>query len=157
LQLVDADSVENMTDTRNPVITPVACALPNRPEGAPKMHGGDAVEAVEGTRLREIVGNGKFVAEYFCNYGVNGEYEDRFAAAGMKVSARGAEGEIRAMELEGKRFYVGTLFQPQLSSRENEPHAIVTEFLRACLQFQDERTRTAARVAKRNDVTKSTP
>jgi len=52
---MDADSVEHMTDTENPVITPIACALPNRPEGAPKMHGKDAVKVLPGTLLRELV------------------------------------------------------------------------------------------------------
>ena len=56
LKLMDADSVEHMTDTENPVITPIACALPNRPEGAPKMHGKDAVKVLPGTLLRELVG-----------------------------------------------------------------------------------------------------
>jgi CTP synthase (UTP-ammonia lyase) len=97
------------------------------------------VEVVEGTRLREILGSGEWLAEYFCNYGMNAEYEERFAAAGMRVSAHRGNGEIRAMELGGKRFYVGTLFQPQLSSRENEPHPIVTAFVRACVEFKKER------------------
>ena len=77
-----------------------------------------AVEIARLTRLREIVGVEELDCDYFCNYGMNGEYEARFAEAGMRVCARGKDGEIRAMELEGQRFYVLTLFQPQLASSE---------------------------------------
>jgi CTP synthase (UTP-ammonia lyase) len=136
---MDADTAENMTDTENPVITPIACALPNRPEGAPKMHGKDAVRVLEGTRLREIVGVAEMDGDYFCNYGMNAEYEARFADAGLRVSARGADGEIRAMELEGQRFYVVTLFQPQLNSTREEPHPVVTAFIKECGKFAEER------------------
>ena len=36
--------------------------------------------------------------EYFCNYGVNEDYQQRFQAAGLRVSATGTSGEIRAVE-----------------------------------------------------------
>lgn len=139
LKLSDADTVENMTDTDNPVITPIACALPNRPEGGPKMYGRDPVRVLPGTRLREWVGSDEMVGDYFCNYGVNGEYERRFAEAGMKVSARGGSGEIRAVELAGHRFYVATLFQPQLQSSKEKPHPVVKAFVEECERFREER------------------
>lgn len=126
-----------MTDTRNPVITPIACVLPNRPAGSPKMFGEDPVTVQPGTRLRAILGKEEWIGDYFCNYGMNEEYEKRFAAAGMRVSARGTKGEIRAMELDGQRFYVVTLFQPQLASTPGKPHPIITAFLQACLEFRE--------------------
>lgn len=142
LKLTDADTAESMTDTKNPVITPIACALPARP-GVPKMFGKDSVKVLEGTRLRKLVGSGEMVGDYFCNYGVNPEYEARFAEAGLRVSARGGQGEIRAVELEGHRFYVATLFQPQLQSSAEQPHLVVTAFVKACAEFRDERNRAA--------------
>ena len=144
LKLFDANTLENMTDTNNPVITPIACALPNRPAGAPKMFGTDPVEVVEGTRLRELVGGETLLTDYFCNYGMNEEYAARFEQAGLRVSARGRDGETRAMELEGHRFYVVTLFQPQLASTEERPHAVVTAYLRECAKFAKERGGKAA-------------
>lgn len=136
---MDADTAENRTGTQNPVITPISCALPNRPDGSPKMFGGDPVKVVPGTRLRAMMGREELIGDYFCNYGMNEEYEPLFEAAGLRVSARGTKGEIRAMELQGNRFYVLTLFQPQLASREGNPQAIVTEFLRECGRFRKER------------------
>lgn len=139
MKLSDADTVENMTDTDNPVITPIACALPNRPEGTPKMCGSDPIRVLPGTRLREWVGGEEMVGDYFCNYGVNRHYEQRFAEAGMKVSARDRGGEMRAVELAGHRFYVATLFQPQLQSSKEKPHPVVKAFVEECVRFREER------------------
>ena len=139
LKVADADSVENFAETKNPIITPVSCALPGVKPGDPKMSGTDPVHIVPGTRLHNAVGKQILPAEYFCNYAVNEEYEPRFTAAGLKVSARGAGGETRAVELEGYRFFMATLFQPQLTSTAREPHPILVAFLRACQEHRDER------------------
>lgn len=143
LKLLDADTVENMTDTNNPVVTPIACALPNRPPGSPTMFGTDPVEVLPGTRLRALIGDQTLSTDYFCNYGVNEDYAARFQRAGLRVSARGANGETRAVELDGHRFYMATLFQPQLSSTPERPHPIITAYLLACVQFAKERGRKA--------------
>jgi len=141
LNLADADSVENFTDTRNPIITPVSCGLPQEKPGDPKMSGTDPVRILPGTRLHAAVGRTTLAGEYFCNYAVNEAYEPRFAAAGLKVTARGTGEETRAVELDGHRFFVATLFQPQLASTAPEPHPIVVAFLRACQEHSPGRRR----------------
>ena len=70
---------------------------------------------------------------------MNERYEPRFAAAGMRFSARGAKGELRAVELPHHRFFLATLFQPQLSSRPESPHPMMLAFLRAVRRFRAER------------------
>lgn len=141
LKLADADSVENFTDTKNPVITPVSCGLPHVKPGDPRMSGTDPVRILPGTRLHAAVGSATLAGEYFCNYALNDAYEPRFAVAGMKVTARGAAGEPRAVELDGHRFFLATLFQPQLASTAAEPHAIIVAFLKACQEHSQERRR----------------
>jgi len=96
---------------------------------------------VPGTRMHSICGREDHSEQYYCNYGVNEEYEKQFEAAGLHVSARGIQGETRAVELPGHRFFVATLFQPQLSSRPEAPHPLWTAFLRAAVQFRKERAK----------------
>ena len=139
VKLADADTVENGTGTSNPIITPVACALPHVKAGDPKMSGTDPVRILPGTRLHAIVGKTMLAGEYWCNYAVNEAYEPRFTAAGLKVSARGTGGETRAVELDGHRFFVATLFQPQLTSSAHEPHPVIVAFLKACREHSRER------------------
>jgi len=83
------------------------------------------------TLLYSVYGREDGAEQYYCNYGVNEDYEARLQAAGLRVSARGTHGEPRAVELVHHRFFLATLFQPQLSSRPDAPHPIWLAFLRA--------------------------
>ena len=58
--------------------------------------------------------------EFFCNFEVNPDYEWAAMEAGFPVVARGPQGEIRAIESPTHRFYIATLFQPQLSSKPGQ-------------------------------------
>lgn len=115
--------------------------MPNRREGGPKASGEERLTILPGTRLHSIGGREDDSEQYYCNYGVNEEYEKQFQAGGLRVSARGIQGETRAVELPGHRFFVATLFQPQLSSRPEAPHPFWLAFLRAAELFRKERAK----------------
>jgi CTP synthase (UTP-ammonia lyase) len=116
--------------------------LPNRREGGPKASGGEQLKILPKTLLHSICGDKGESEQYYCNYGVNEEYEKQFQTAGLRVSARGMLGETRAVELPGHRFFIATLFQPQLSSRPEAPHRFMLAFLRAAMRFRKERSKT---------------
>jgi CTP synthase (UTP-ammonia lyase) len=136
LKIADAESAENDPASSHQVVTPLSCALPNRRAGGPSGSGDERLTILPGTRLRSILGRVDAVEQYYCNYGVNEEYEKQFQATGLRVSARGIHGETRAVELPDHRFFIATLFQPQLSSRPETPHPLCVAFLRAALRFQ---------------------
>lgn len=69
--------------------------------------------------------------EYWCNYGVNPGYARPLALAGLVVSGRGEDGEIRIVELADHPFYVATLFLPQRRSAPGRPHPILAGFAAA--------------------------
>jgi CTP synthase (UTP-ammonia lyase) len=144
LKISDADSAENNSGSSHFVVTPLSCSLPNRREGGPKASGEEHLKIVPGTRLHSICGSEDDSEQYYCNYGVNEEYEKQFQAAGLRVSARGILGETRAVELPSHRFFIATLFQPQLSSRPEAPRRFWLAFLRAAMQFRKARSRGAA-------------
>jgi len=131
LGIPDADTAENDSGSANSVISPVSCAVPNRAPGAPKLSGGGRVCIEPSSLLHSIYGKLETVEEYFCNYEVNPEYEPKFRAAGLRFTARGSQNEIRAAEIDGKRFFLATLFQPQLSSTAEQPHPVFLAYLRA--------------------------
>jgi CTP synthase (UTP-ammonia lyase) len=132
LGLLDADSAENGSGSTNVVITPVACPLPDRRPGGPQMSGSAGVVPVPGTLLAELCGGDLLRGEYNCNFETNQAYVPRWQAAGLVVAGRDERGELRAFALPACRFFLATLFQPQLSSRSEVPHPIVLGFLRAC-------------------------
>jgi CTP synthase (UTP-ammonia lyase) len=131
--IADADSAENNSGSKNIVIYPVACAVPNRKGDAPKLSGMvPEIRLRPGSYLQSFYGKKEIVTEeFFCNFEVNPEYEWCAMEAGFPVVARGSQGEIRAIESPAHRFFIATLFQPQLSSTEKNPHPLVTAFVQA--------------------------
>ncbi len=132
LGIPDADSAENDPDGKNIVITPVLCALPERSPLGPALVGEGAARPVPGSLYARLCA-GSERGEYFCSMEANPAFLDRWAAAGLRVAAHGDEGEMRALELPGNRFFVATLFQPQLSSSFERPHPLIEGYLRACI------------------------
>jgi CTP synthase (UTP-ammonia lyase) len=133
LGIADADSAENNSGSKNIVIYPVACAVSNRKGDAPKLSGMvPEIRLRPGSYLQSFYGKKEIVTEeFFCNFEVNPEYEWCAMEAGFPVVARGSQGEIRAIESPAHRFFIATLFQPQLSSTEKNPHPLVTAFVQA--------------------------
>lgn len=139
MKISDADSAENNSGSSHYIVTPLFCAFPNRRESGPKGSGAEELKILPGTQLRSLCGSEDISEQYFCNYGVNQDYEKQFQAAGLRVSARGNLGEARAVELPDHRFFIATLFQPQLSSRPEAPHWLWLAFLRAAMRFRKTR------------------
>lgn len=68
---------------------------------------------------------------FFCKYGINGKYLERLQQGHLKVSAHDTSGEARIVELDNHPFFMATLFVPQVRSSENNPHPVITTFLKA--------------------------
>ncbi len=132
LGIPDADSAENGSGSDNVVITPIQCEAPGSSIGTPRLARADVARPVPGTLLEDLCGAEDLQGEYFCSFETNADFVPRWEAAGMRVAARGADGEMRAFELRNKRFFLATLFRPQLSSSFECPHRIIEGFLRAC-------------------------
>jgi CTP synthase (UTP-ammonia lyase) len=138
LNIKDADSAENNSGSNNVVIHPVACAVPNRKANAPKLSGPVAeIRLRPGSYLQSFYGKNQqtVTEEFFCNFEVNPDFEWMTMEAGFPIVARGPQGEIRAIESPTHRFYLATLFQPQLSSSEKKPHPIVLAFVQAAADW----------------------
>ncbi len=132
LGIKDADSAENNSGSKNIVIYPVACAVPNRAPGAPKLSGSiPEIRLRPGSYLQSYYSQDMVAEEFFCNFEVNPDYEFAAMEAGFPVVARGPQGEVRAIESPTHRFYIATLFQPQLSSQPGKPHPLVMAFVQA--------------------------
>jgi len=142
LGIPDADSAENQSASKNIIIFPVACAVPDRQGNAPKLSGTiPEIRLRPGSYLQSFYGKDKetVTEEFFCNFEVNPEFEWCAMEAGFPVVARGAQGEIRAIESPAHRFFLATLFQPQLSSTEDQPHPIVVAFVQSAADWKKQK------------------
>jgi CTP synthase (UTP-ammonia lyase) len=129
--IADADSAEHPTGSRNILIAPVTCPVPDRRAGAPKLSGACRLRIQPGCRLSAIYKATEVDEEYFCNFEVNRQYLGELESTGLRLTAFDDNGELRAVELPEHRFFVATLYQPQLSSTEKYPHPLIVEFLAA--------------------------
>lgn len=138
LNIADAESAENNSGSKNIIIYPVACPVPDRKAGAHKLSGAiPNIRLRPGSYLQSFYGKDKetVTEEFICNFEVNPEFEWAAMEAGFPVVARGSAGEIRAIESPTHRFFLATLFQPQLSSTPKKPHPIVLAFLQAAADW----------------------
>ena len=69
--------------------------------------------------------------EYYCNFGVNPAHLADLKSGPLKITGSDSEGEVRVVELPEHPFFLGTLFVPQTCSTRENPHPLVTAFLKA--------------------------
>ena len=104
------------------LIIPLAC----------KLFGEESeVVIAPATVAAGAMGEGLTTERYFCRYGLDRSYEEVLTAAGLVISGRDADGEARVVELPGHPFFLGTLFQPELSSDATWVHPLIAAFCQA--------------------------
>jgi CTP synthase (UTP-ammonia lyase) len=89
------------------------------------------VELTPGSAAAALYGADKAEERYYCNFGINPEYQRLLHDSGLRVTGTDATGEARVLELDGHPYYLATLFVPQVRSTPRAPHPLVTGLLRA--------------------------
>jgi CTP synthase (UTP-ammonia lyase) len=128
--LLGAEHAETATGSDCLVISRLSCPL---------VEVEQSVFAVPGSRMGELCGIGEIRFGYHCNFGLNPTFEQGLESAGMRVAARDATGEVRAVELTGHPFFIGTLFQPERLALKGENSPVVDAFVRAAVAFASSR------------------
>jgi CTP synthase (UTP-ammonia lyase) len=122
LRVEHADHAETNPSAEQLVVTPLACSLVGQR---------GLVYLQRGTRSAAIYGAAEAAEPYFCNYGVNADFEPRLEAAGLRISGRDAEGSARVVELEGHPFFVATLYVFQARETHRDLHPLTRAFVAA--------------------------
>ncbi|MFG3225055.1 hypothetical protein ACGF07_09765 [Kitasatospora sp. NPDC048194] len=112
----DAVHAEEAPEGRRQVIAPLSCSLVGH-EGA--------VTVTPGTLAERALGATRTQERYHCSYGLNAEYLDRLRAHGLRFSGADDSGDVRVLELPEHPFFLGTLFQPELSGDGSRPHPMI--------------------------------
>lgn len=69
--------------------------------------------------------------QFNCSYGLNPSYRAALDESPLVIAGVDAENDVRIVELREHRFFIATLFQPQLQSRSGTPHPLLVAFLEA--------------------------
>lgn len=130
-----ANTTEIDDETPNPVIY----ILPEQEEikglGGTMRLGGFDLIIEKGTLANKLYGKTHARERFRHRWNVNPKYIECLESKGMVFSGRAPEKKImQIMELPGKRFFLGTQFHPELTSRPIDPHPLFRGFLEACLK-----------------------
>jgi CTP synthase (UTP-ammonia lyase) len=122
LGVADAQHAEYDPYASELFVTPLSCS----PAGQQM-----AVDVRSGTRAAASYRRSKTTEQYYCNFGLNLDYVDALTVGGLLVSGVDDEGEPRIIELPGHRFFLATLFVPQMASTPGSPHPLLASFVQA--------------------------
>jgi len=112
--------------------------LPEPTETGPRLSGALTVTLTPGSLLERIYARRTIAETYTCSYGLNPDFQETLTSTGLHIAATDDAGEVRAVELPDRRFFLATLFLPQHSSSEDRPHPLITAYLEAALRFREE-------------------
>jgi CTP synthase (UTP-ammonia lyase) len=88
-----------------------------------------AVELTPGSLLEHLYGGPRAVERTTCSYGLVPALQHIADEHGMRIAATDETGEVRAIERVDHPFFVGTLYQPQLTTAPDAAHPIFVGLL----------------------------
>jgi CTP synthase (UTP-ammonia lyase) len=122
LGLHNAEHEESAPEATQLVISKLVCSLAGSTE---------TVTLAPGSLAQRVYGKTEAVEQFACNYGLNPAYREQISRGELKIAGTGPEGEVRVVELSEHRFFIATLFLPQLSSTAESPHPLLLAYLKA--------------------------
>jgi CTP synthase len=97
--------------------------------------GAQAVEVVEGTRARELYGEGVIFERHRHRYEVNNHFRAQLIEAGLVVSGTFEQGRlVEIVELPDHPWFVASQFHPEFKSRPTRPAPLFRGFVGAALE-----------------------
>lgn len=124
LMLENAAHEERDPHSNQLIISKLACSLVGQ-KGEVKIN--------KFSRIFEIYQAENVIEQFRCNYGLSPEYEKQIHEDGLRIVGTDSNGNPRIVELPEHKFFIGTLFVPQLSSTPDSSHCIVDSFITTVL------------------------
>ncbi|MEW6158343.1 MAG: hypothetical protein AB1813_12985 [Verrucomicrobiota bacterium] len=93
------------------------------------------------SRLAEIYGKTEAIEPFFCNFGVNASWAAKLERDPLRASGFSDSGEMRAVEMTDRPFFMATLFIPQMAALEGKNHPLLRAFLQAARSERQRRAR----------------
>ncbi|WP_306351047.1 glutamine amidotransferase-related protein [Flavobacterium sp. '19STA2R22 D10 B1'] len=125
-KITNADHEETSTNHEDILIKKLSCSLKGEQE---KLEIIDLDSFLFKTLRQEHL-----IGQYYCSYGINEKYIDILEKNGMVFTSKSEDNHYRSFEIKSHPFFVGTLFQPALTSTDDKPNPIIIEFIKKCIQ-----------------------
>jgi CTP synthase (UTP-ammonia lyase) len=124
MMLEDTGHEERDPHSNQLIISKLACSLVGQK--------GEVI-VKKSSRIFEIYQAENITEQFRCNYGLSPEYEQQIHKSGLRIVGTDLIGNARIIELPDHKFFIGTLFVPQLSSTAQYTHCIVDSFINSLL------------------------
>ena len=119
----DAVHAETHPDSGQQIIQGLSCSLIGEER---------TVRVVPDTQLADICGPEPFTGHHYCNYGLAGTYQQVLSENDIVFNSHATDAGIEGFELPDKKFFIATLFQPQVGALAGKPrHPLISAFLAA--------------------------
>ena len=134
LNYADAHSTEFAPESAHPVIDLMPDQQGNLPKGGTMRLGAYPCRIVPGTLMARVYGRTDISERHRHRYEFNNAFREEFISHGLRVVGTSPDERlVEAVEIPGKRFYIGVQFHPEFKSRPNKAHPLFREFIRASL------------------------
>ena len=132
--LEGANSTEMDPETPFPVIDLLPEQKGIEDLGGTMRLGAQAVEVSDGSRARELYGEGVIFERHRHRYEVNNHYREQLIDAGLVVSGTFEQGRlVEIVELNDHPWFVASQFHPEFKSRPTRPAPLFHGFVAAAL------------------------
>lgn len=122
LNITDAEHAEYDPYASKLVVNPLSCDLKGQ-----KLE----IEIIsKNSKTFNIFNSERIYEKYYCNFGLNPQYQDQIHDKGFRIVGSDEHKEARILELANHRFFIATLFVPQDNFSIDKPHKLILEFLR---------------------------
>jgi CTP synthase (UTP-ammonia lyase) len=129
LDVTDASHAEADGVIPTNVVHALSCSL----QGQERM-----VRPIPATRFSQLVDDKPFVGMHYCSFGPGPAELERLVESGMVIEATADDAGAEVIELPSNRFFILTLFQPQIGALERRPlHPLLREFVRCAHEHAD--------------------
>lgn len=89
------------------------------------------VTLAPGSIAHAAYGCDRSIENYYCNFAINPDHRAELERSAPRISGQDQDGEIRVIEIPENRFFLATLFVPQMRSKPGSPHPLVRGFVKA--------------------------
>lgn len=127
LGLDRADHQESNPDAEMPVISGLSCSLEGK-KGKILFNQGSKIAAIYNALETE--------EDFRCNFGVNPNFRHLFEDDRISITGVDPDNEVRVIEHLTHSFFIGTLYQPELSALNNHLHPLITAFVKAAFEYK---------------------
>jgi CTP synthase len=135
LKLENADTTENVPETKNPVIHLMEEQKRIMNLGGTMRLGAFPCDLRKGSLVRKIYGKDAISERHRHRYEFNNDYREQFEEAGMLLSGQSPSGVlVEIVELRNHPWFIGVQFHPEFKSRPIDPHPLFREFVAASLK-----------------------